>query len=110
MAKVQNTQAPIMVAPQPVKTVTPVRPNTSLVDATPRTYMFGKKNYLMMVVGMVVIGIGFALMSGGKSADPHVFNADELYSFRRITLAPIVVLLGFVIEGIAIMWIPKEEN
>ena len=63
-----------------------------------------------MIAGVVLILIGFMLMSGGKSADPHQFNYDEIYSFRRITLAPIVVLLGFGIEIYAIMKKPKENN
>lgn len=62
-----------------------------------------KKNYVLMVIGIVVLFIGFMLMTGGGSTDPNVFNAEELYSFRRITLAPIVVLLGFAFEIYAIM-------
>lgn len=64
--------------------------------------MFDKNNYLLMIVGVAFILIGFALMSGGASEDPNVFNAEEVYSFRRITLAPIFVILGFVIEIYAI--------
>ncbi len=65
--------------------------------------LFHKENYILMAVGLVLILVGFLLMSGGKSPDPKVFAADELYSFRRITLAPILVLLGFVVEGYAIL-------
>jgi hypothetical protein len=71
-------------------------------------YIFGKQNMILMFVGVLIICLGFILMSGGKSPDPHKFNYDEIYSFRRITLAPIVVLIGFVIEGVAIMWRPKK--
>ncbi len=74
-----------------------------------QTFMFSKQNYTIMLVGLAVIALGFILMSGGKSLDPHVFNKEEVYSFRRITLAPILVILGFAIEGVAIMWLPKEK-
>jgi len=61
-----------------------------------------------MIGGVVLILIGFMLMSGGKSPDPHKFLYDEIYSFRRITLAPIVILLGFAVEVYAIMKKPEE--
>jgi hypothetical protein len=60
------------------------------------------KNLKVMLVGVVVIIIGFLLMTGGGSDDPNVFN-PEMFSFRRITLAPIVVLLGFGIIAFSIM-------
>jgi hypothetical protein len=62
----------------------------------------GRQNYLIMLLGVIVIVIGFILMSGGKYTDPSVFNPEELYSARRITVAPIVVLIGFAIEVYAI--------
>ncbi len=70
--------------------------------------VLGKQNYTLMLVGLVVIIIGFILMSGGKSEDPNVFNADEVYSNRRIVIAPIVVILGFVIEIVAVFYKPKK--
>ena len=63
---------------------------------------FGKSNYTWMLIGAACIVIGMLLMSGGKSPNPDVFNASEVYSFRRITLAPIVIIIGFVIEIYAI--------
>ena len=63
---------------------------------------FGKSNYTWMLIGAACIIIGMFLMSGGKSPNPDVFNANEVYSFRRITLAPIVIIIGFVIEIYAI--------
>ncbi|MGI9190914.1 MAG: DUF3098 domain-containing protein [Chitinophagaceae bacterium] len=75
---------------------------------TPQRFLFGKENYMLMGLGLVFIVIGYLLMSGGKSADPNVFNESEIYSFRRITLAPIMVLLGLFIEGYAIMKKPKD--
>ena len=67
-----------------------------------------KENYKLLIIGFVIIIIGFLLMTGGGSEDPNVFNGDELFSFRRITLAPIVVFLGFAFEIWAIMKRPKE--
>jgi Protein of unknown function (DUF3098) len=60
--------------------------------------LFSKENYKWMLIGFVVIIVGLVLMIGGKSSDPNQFNANEVYSFRRITLAPIIILAGFVIE------------
>lgn len=67
-----------------------------------------KENYKYLLIGFIIIIIGFALMLGGKSDDPNVFNEGEIFSFRRITLAPIVVLMGFIFEIWAIMRKPKE--
>ena len=63
---------------------------------------FGKRNYQLMILGLVFITLGFFLMSGGGSDDPNVFS-DEIYNFRRIRLAPFLVVFGFVIEAYAIM-------
>ncbi len=71
-------------------------------------FALGKENYMYLIIGFVVIIIGFMLMAGGGSDDPNVFNGDELFSFRRIVLAPIVVLFGFLFEIWAIMKKPKE--
>ncbi len=65
--------------------------------------LFGKQNYILMLVGLLLLGLGFFLMSGGKSADPKVFNPAEVYSTTRITIAPILIVAGFVIEVFAIM-------
>jgi Protein of unknown function (DUF3098) len=70
--------------------------------------IFEKQNYLWMAIGGVVIIAGFLLMIGGKSADPNVFNKDEVYGFRRITLAPILIVAGLIIEIYAIMKKPKD--
>jgi len=65
-------------------------------------FLFGKKNYIIMLVGIAIISLGFILMAGGGSDDPEVFN-DEIYNFRRIRLAPTLVLIGLAIEIYAIM-------
>ena len=64
--------------------------------------LFGKRNYRFMIFGLFFIAIGFILMSGGGSDDPNIFN-EEIYSFRRIRLAPILVVTGFIIEVYAIL-------
>lgn len=64
--------------------------------------LFGKRNYKFMILGLFFIAIGFILMSGGGSDDPNIFN-EEIYSFRRIRLAPILVVTGFIIEVYAIL-------
>lgn len=74
------------------------------------THLFDKENYKWMLIGIVVIAIGFILMAGGKSSNPNVFNDKDVYSFRRITIAPILIIAGFIIEIIAIMRKPKVGN
>ncbi len=71
-------------------------------------FIFGKINYMLMVAGMVIIAAGYLLMVGGAHADPAVFNAEEKYSFTRITLAPMVILLGLVIEIFSIFIKAKD--
>ena len=61
-----------------------------------------KRNYRLMLIGLGIIILGFILMSGGKNPDPETFNY-EMFSFRRITLAPILVIGGFAFEIYAIM-------
>lgn len=70
--------------------------------------LFTKENYVLMLAGLVVLAIGFFLMAGGKSSDPNVFNDKEVYSPIRITVAPLLIVAGFVIEIIAIMKKPKK--
>ena len=69
--------------------------------------IFTRDNYRWMLIGIIVIAIGMFLMSGGASKDPNVFNKDEVYSFRRITLAPILIMAGLVLEIYAIFKRPK---
>ena len=69
-----------------------------------------KENYILMIIGFLIIILGFILMIGGGSSDPNVFNGKELFSFRRITLAPIIVLFGFIFEIWAIMKKPSEKS
>ena len=73
------------------------------VDHTDPNLLFSNTNYLLVFTGIIFIAVGFALMAGGGSKDPNVFDAEAIYSFRRITLAPIFVLIGFAIEIAAIL-------
>lgn len=73
-------------------------------------FLFDKQNYMWMGIGLVVIILGYVLMSGGRSADPNVFDGDSLYSFTRITLAPVLIVAGLVIEGYAIMKKPAIKE
>ncbi|TCP25022.1 DUF3098 family protein [Tenacibaculum skagerrakense] len=70
-------------------------------------FLFGKRNYMLMLIGLAVIALGFILMAGGGSDDPNVFNPD-IYSWRRIRLAPTLVIVGLAIEIYAILANPKK--
>jgi hypothetical protein len=70
-------------------------------------FLFDKVNYTILLIGVAVITLGFILMSGGGSEDPNVFNED-IFSFRRIRLAPTTVLIGFGITIYAILKNPKK--
>jgi fumarate reductase subunit D len=70
-------------------------------------FALGRENYKLLAIGFAIIVFGFLLMLGGKSDSPDVFS-EEIFSFRRITLAPIVVLAGFIFEIWAIMKKPKD--
>lgn len=72
-------------------------------------FIFQKKNYTFMLIGLAVIVLGFILMSGGGSDDPEVFN-PEMFSWRRIRLAPALVIIGFAIEVYAILLNPNKES
>ncbi|MGA1226063.1 MAG: DUF3098 domain-containing protein [Tamlana sp.] len=71
-------------------------------------FVFGKKNYKFMFIGLAIIALGFILMAGGGSDDPNVFN-PEIFNWRRIRLAPMLVLIGFGIEIYAILLNPHKE-
>ncbi len=72
-------------------------------------FLFGKKNYIIMIIGVVIILIGFALMNGGGSDDPTIFNKN-IYNFQRIRLAPTIVLIGLAVEIYAIFANPIKKN
>jgi hypothetical protein len=66
-------------------------------------FSFGKQNYLMIIAGVVLVAIGFLLMTGGGSEDPNVFNEQELFSAQRITMAPALVIAGYIVVIFGIM-------
>ena len=74
-----------------------------------KTFVFEKKNYLAMIIGLAFITLGFILMSGGGSEDPNVFN-PEIYNFRRIKLSPTLVLIGFGIQVYSILLNPNKKK
>lgn len=81
---------------------------TKKAPAGRNTSLFNKDNYRLMIIGVIVMAIGFILMAGGRSSDPNVFDEKAIYSFRRITLAPILIVGGLVIEIFAIMKKSKD--
>ena len=68
--------------------------------------LFGPRNYKFMFIGLVLIGLGFILMAGGGSHDPQIWN-DAIFNFRRIRLAPMIILSGLLVEIYAIMTKPQ---
>ena len=68
---------------------------------------FGKQNYIIVLIGIALLALGFVLMLGGGSNDPDVFN-EQMFNFRRITLSTILILAGFVVEIFAIFWRDKK--
>ena len=76
-------------------------------DNSRPVFALGKENYILMLIGIGLIILGFILMTGGGSKDPNVFNMD-MFDFRRLTFSPILILIGFGIEFVAIMKRPKD--
>ena len=84
-----------------------------MATATPKkkeeekNFVFNRENYILLLVGLGLMAIGFLLLIGGGSKDPEVFS-DALFDFQRLTLAPILILAGLVVEFLAIMKRPKK--
>jgi hypothetical protein len=89
------------------KTVQKKTTSPALAKEKNAPHLFQKENYKWMLAGIIVMAIGFVLMAGGKSPDPNVFQDKEVYSTTRITIAPILIIAGLVIEIFAIMKKPK---
>ncbi|MEO9572324.1 MAG: DUF3098 domain-containing protein [Polaribacter sp.] len=70
-------------------------------------FLFGKRNYIIMVIGIIFISLGFIFMAGGGSDNPEVFN-EEIYNWQRIRLAPTLVIIGLGVEIYAILANPKK--
>ncbi|MBU86530.1 MAG: hypothetical protein CMC53_00385 [Flavobacteriaceae bacterium] len=73
-----------------------------------KEFVFKKSNYRIMIIGIIFIAVGFMLMAGGGSDDPNIFS-NEIYNFRRIRLAPTLVLIGFGIQVYAILYKNKTK-
>lgn len=71
-------------------------------------FAFTKQNYILLIVGILLICIGLFLMIGGGSNDPNVFS-DEIFDLQRLTIAPILIAAGFIVEVFAIMYKAKQE-
>ena len=72
-----------------------------------KDYLFNKRRYRFLILSIFIISIGFLLMSGGESTDPDIFN-NEIYNFRRIRLAPLMVVSGFILCIFSILYADKE--
>ena len=77
-------------------------------EANKTSFIFGKKNYKFMLIGLACIALGFILMSGGGSDDPNIYD-ESIFNWRRIRLAPTLVLIGFAIEVYAILLNPNKK-
>lgn len=84
-------------------------PKKNIPEEKKLEFALSRENYILLIIGFAIIILGFLLMIGGKAKSPDEFN-EAVFSFRRITLAPIVVLLGFIFEIYAIMKKPKETE
>jgi hypothetical protein len=93
-----------------IKKQTAVVENRKQVPVAKAQVLFTRENYKWMLIGLGVIIFGLILMMGGKSDNPNEFHVNEVYSFRRITLAPIVILGGFVLEIYAIFRKPVNKG
>lgn len=84
------------------------KPKPRAKDEGPR-FVFDKQNYILIIAGLFLLAVGFILLIGGGSDNPQVFNYS-LFDFQRLTLAPILILLGYLIEIFAIMRRPKTKT
>ena len=92
---------------QSVKKITPATAKPVAQNSPAGNALFTKENYKWMLIGLVILALGFFLMAGGKSSNPNVFNDKDVYSPMRITVAPILIVAGLLVEIFAIMKRPK---
>jgi len=93
--------------PKTIQAAPAAKTTTASAPVKTGEFAFGKENYRLLFIGLAFIALGFILMIGGGSKDPNVFN-PAIFNFQHITLAPILVLTGYVIEIFAIMKKPKD--
>lgn len=89
------------------KTTPPPATKKLIINDTP---LFGKTNLMLMVAGAVIIILGMILMAGGRSSDPKVFDYNQVYSKTRITVAPILIIIGILLEVVAIFRQPRTTT
>ncbi len=89
-------------------TPTATRPKVSSTPSGP--LVFSRRNYILMVGGILLIALGLLLMSGGAMPSPDVWDESIIYSFRRTVLAPLVIVLGLILEIVAIFFPSKKES
>lgn len=92
-----------------IKTVPASKQKTALASKQ-KPPLFGKENYRWMLAGLIAVLLGLLLMIGGKSKDPNIFDPSQVYSFRRITVAPILILAGLALEIVGIFKNAKEPK
>ena len=92
-----------MATQQPTKKTTTTVKNVPVQTSSEGNILFTKDNYKWMLIGLVIMAIGFFLMAGGKSSNPGAFNDKDIYSPMRITVAPILIVAGVLVEIYAIM-------
>ncbi len=92
---------------QPAKKPTTITKKTTIPNSSAGNILSTKENYKWMLIGLVIMAIGFFLMSGGKSSNFNVFSDKDVYSPMRITVAPILIVAGLLVEIFAIMKRPK---
>lgn len=91
-------------------TVSKVKKGASKSSVKTEPLLFGKQNYMMMLGGIGLIMVGLLLMSGGAMPSPDVWDEDIIYSGRRTVLAPFVILLGIILNMVAIFQKPKKAS
>lgn len=103
MAKKSNPTAKKVVVTVPKKTITPTKSKTAKASQTnSNELIFNKQNYMLMGAGFLIVVIGLFLMSGGHMPDSNTWDDGIIYSFRRTVLAPIVIIIGLLVEVYAI--------
>lgn len=103
--KTQHTKKAAIVTAK--KTTTPSAKAATVRHSSAENILFTKENYKWMLIGVAIMALGFFLMAGGKSSNPNVFNDKDIYSPMRITVAPILIVAGLLVEIFAIMKKPK---
>ena len=108
----ENKKQPQQKATAPVKQQTDIKPQAPVTKkpVTIIPVLFAKENYLWMVIGGVIVLLGMLLMSGGKSQDPNTFDPKVVYSTTRVTIAPILIIGGLLVELYAILRKPTHER